>query len=169
MIRRSLLPEKRRRKMMWLYTGFLALLAISVCLMPFGNSLKDKTAILMYLSGATFWIGLIGTIFMAVIINNSRKNSCRFNKCFGNQKQLGVIHFFQNTEATIADITMFVSIVTFIIAKIWISEIIVSFILLAICIFSFGMHCMLNGINYRYINYKVRRENEDESNKNTSC
>ena len=162
MIRRSLLSEKRRRKMMWLYTMFLALLAISVCLMPFGSSLKEKTAILMYLSGAAFWIGLIGTIFMAVKINNSRKNSYRFNERFGNHKQFGVVHFLQNTEAIIADIAMFVSIVAFIIAKIWISEIIVSFILLAVFIFSFGMHCMLNGINYRYINYKVRRENEDE-------
>lgn len=162
MIRRSLLSEKRRRKMMWLYTGFLALLAISVCLMPIGSSLKEKTTIIMYISGVAFWIGLIGTICMAVKINNSRKNSYRFNERFGNHKQLGVVHFLQNTEAIIADIAMFVSIVAFIIAKIWISEIIVSFILLAIFIFSFGMHCMLNGINYRYINYKVRRENEDE-------
>lgn len=162
MSRHSMLAEKRRRNIMWLYTGFLALFAISVCLMPIGSRLKEKTTIIIYISGVAFWIGLIGTICMAVKINNSRKNSHRFNERFGNHKQLGVIHFLQNTEGIIADISMFVSIVTFIIAKIWISEIIVSFILLAVFIFSFGMHCMLNGINYRYINYKVRRENEDE-------
>lgn len=158
----TMLAKKRQRKMMWLYTLFLALLAISVCLMPIGSNLKEQTTIIMYVSGVAFWIGLIGTIFMAVKINNSRKKSYRFNERFGDHKQLGVIHFLQNTEAIIADIAMFVSIVAFIIAKIWISEISVSFILLAVFIFSFGMHCMLNGINYRYINYKVRRENEDE-------
>ncbi len=150
--------EKRRRNMMWAYIGFLALLAISVGLMPFGSNLKDKTMIVMYISGAAFWIGLIGTILMAFKINKSRKASYRFNERFGNPKQLGIIHFFQNTEAFIADVAMFVSIVAFIIAKIWISEITVSFILLAVFIFSFGMHCMLNGINYRWLLMDVIRQ-----------
>lgn len=158
--RHSLASIRRRKQMLWLFTGFLAALAFGIFLMPIGSLNKDRTIIPMYVSGILFWIGIIGTVVMAFRINRSRKISYRFNEQYGNLKQFGLIHFFQNQEAVIIDIGMFVSIIAFIIAKICTRNLIVSFIFLALFVFTFGMHCMLNGINYRYLKYKVRRDEE---------
>lgn len=143
-----------------MYIAFLAALAMGVVLMPIGSTVKERTMTVMYVSGAFFWLGIIGTAYMAVKINICRKNSYRFNEQVGNLKQFGLIHFFQNREALITDVVMFVSIIGFIIAKICTSKLLISFFLLALFVFAFGMHCLLNGINYRYLKYKVRRDKE---------
>lgn len=160
MSRHSMASIRRRKHMLWLFMGFLAVLSIGIILMPIGSMNKEKTMLLMYLSGAAFWIGIIGTVYMTFKINRSRKGSYRFNEQFGNQKQFGLIHFFQNKEAMLVDVCMFISIIGFIIAKICSSHLVVSFIFLALFVFTFGMHCLLNGINYRYLKYKVRRDEE---------
>ena len=156
--RNGMTTSQRRKRMLHMYITLLATLAVGVVLMAIGSTVKEKTMTVMYVSGAFFWLGLIGTVYMALKINSCRKNSYRFNEQIGNLKQFGLIHFFQNREAQIMDVVMFVSIIGFIIAKICINELLLSFILLALFVFAFGMHCMLNGINYRYLKYKVRRE-----------
>lgn len=141
-------------RMLYLYTAFLAVLSVAVFLMPFGIQLADESMMLTYLSGILFWIGLIGTIAMAVYITYSRHRSQGFAKAHPNHKRLGLIHFFQNMPAFICDILMFVSFIGFVITRIWVGTTIWPFIFLSILIFSFGMHCMLNGSNYTYINYR---------------
>lgn len=160
MSRHSISPLQRRKCMMYLYSGFLSLWALAIVLMPIGSVIKENSIIMLYFSGAAFWIGLAGTICMAFKINNCRKASYRFKEHGGSRKQLGAIHFFQNKEAIVMDTLMFVSIIGLIIAKISTSGLLVSFLFFAVFVFSFGMHCMLNGINYRYIKYKVGREED---------
>lgn len=149
--------RQQRKRMLYLYAAFLAVLSVSVLLMPFGIKMADKSMILTYISGSMFWIGLLGTIAMAVHITLSRRRSKGFEQVYPNHKRLGLIHFFQNTEAFICDVLMFISLIGFIITRIWVGTTIWPFIFLSILIFSFGMHCMLNGSNYTYINYKIRR------------
>lgn len=149
--------RQQRKRMFYLYAVFLAILSISVLIMPFGFKMADKTMKLTYTSGFLFWIGLIGTIVMAIYITLSRHRSQGFAKLYPNHKRLGLIHFFQNMSALICDILMFASLIGFIITRILIGTTIFPFIFLSILIFSFGMHCMLNGSNYIYINYKTRR------------
>ena len=150
--------------MMYLFTGFLFLCASAIALMPWGNEMKDKTMLIMYCSGASFWVGLIGTIYMALRINRNRKGSYRFNELFGNRKQLGLIHFFQNTEALIVDVAMVISLITLIVARLCSANLQVIYVIIAVFVFSFGMHCMLNGMNYKYINYSkyVKEQKKDE-------
>lgn len=149
--------RQQRKRMLYLYTAFLVVLSVSVFMMPFGIKMADESMILTYISGILFWIGLIGTIAMAVYITYSRCRSKGFHQVYPNHKRLGLIHFFQNTEAFICDVLMFISLIGFIITRIWVGTTIWPFIFLSILIFSFGMHCMLNGSNYTYINYKIRR------------
>jgi len=155
---------KRRKQMMYLFTGFLFLCTLAIALMPWGNAMKDKTMLIMYCSGAAFWVGIIGTIYMALKINRSRKVSYRFNELFGNRKQLGLIHFFQNTEAMIVDVVMVISLIALIIARLCSANLQVIYVIIAVFVFSFGMHCMLNGMNYKYINYSkyVKEQKKDE-------
>lgn len=149
--------RQQRKRMLYLYAAFLAVLSVSVFLMPFGIKMADKSMVLTYILGIMFWIGLLGTIAMAVHITLSRRRSKGFKQIYPNHKRLGLIHFFQNTEAFICDVLMFISLVGFIITRIWVGTTIWPFIFLSILIFSFGMHCMLNGSNYIYINYRTRR------------
>lgn len=116
--------------MMLLFTGFLFLFALAIALMPLGSSMKEKTMLITYCSGAGFWIGLIGTSFMVLIINQSCKASVRFNELYGDKKQFGIIHFFQNMEAKIMDVLMFVSLFTIIIAKVCNAELQLIYIIL---------------------------------------
>lgn len=137
---------------------FLLILTVSIVLMPFSVSLEEKTYLPVYLTGGLFWIGLIGTIGTAIKINISRKYSRQFNEKYPDLKQLGVIHFFKNTPAKITDILMVISIVGFIVFRLFSDNIVLQFIIIAVFVFLFGMHCMLNGINYIYLNYNLRRE-----------
>lgn len=147
---------RRRKRMIWLYTAFLFIWSLSIALMPLGSMMKESSRLPMYISGVVFWIGLAGTVGMIIRINYCRKNSYGFNEQFPQLKQFGLIHFFQNKIATIADIAMFVSIIGIIASRFVTDNLFSVFLFIAIFLFAFGMHCMLNGANYRYIKYKIR-------------
>lgn len=153
----SVISLKQRKKMLYLYSIFLLVLAISIAFMPVSSVVKEHINILLYCTGASFWIGIIGTIFMAVKINYCRKVHIQFNEQNIKLKQFGLFHFFQNKKAMIADILLLVSIIGIVINKIMIKNIFVLFIFSSELLYSFGMHCMLNGINYKYINYQEER------------
>ena len=149
--------RRRRKTQLVLYIAFLAVCAISILLMPVAGTEKEASKLLPVIFGGGFWVGLIGTVFVAININNSRKRSYVFKYRYYDAKQFGLISFFKNKEAKIADITMFASIICLIITRIFVDNIYWMFIFLALFVFSFGMHCMLNGKNYVYLKQKVRR------------
>lgn len=152
--------NRQRKIKLCLYVIFLVVMSVSFVFMPFGVKMADESMTLTYISGTMFWIGFLGTIATAVCITYSRCRSKDFNKEYPNQKQLGLIHFFKNKPASVCDILMLVSLVGFIIACIWVETTILPYIFLSILIFSFGMHCMLNGSNYIYIN-KINKKESD--------
>ena len=158
--RYSRVSELRRRRLFLWFVAALAIWSLSVAFMPLANGLKESTPIPMYVDGAVFWLGLLSTLIITIIINRRRIRSPIFNQLKSVRKRLGLIHFFQSIEAMIFDITMFLSIIGFILVKLFSDSLQLAFIFLAVFIFSFGMHCMLNGTNYQYINYKVRRDIE---------
>ena len=133
--------------------AFLLELSLSVLIMPVINSVKEKTMLPMYIDGVLFWIGLMGTIVISIKIERAKRSSSDFMKSCPDCKQLGLIHFFQNKAAVIIDILLFVSIVCFTVIKITNDNYFVQFVCISLFIFSFGMHCMLNGSSYKYINY----------------
>ena len=149
----------QKQKLLIRYIVALATLSLSLFVMPFANDIKRVTKIPMCLDGALFWLSAYVTVRTAVKINNARRNNIVFNKKYSGLKKLALIHFFQNKPAWIMDSLMFGSLVMVVISKIREWDIKIQFLLIAIFVFSFGMHCMLNGINYIYIRYKstVRR------------
>lgn len=150
----------RRQQMFRYYVISLATLSFSIFLMPIVNSFKNETKIPMYIVGALFWIALLSTIRMAIRINSSRRKNSAFNSKYGNLKRLALIHFFQNKKALIMDAIMFASLIAFVITRLVTNNLIIQFLFVSMFAFSFGMHCMLNGINYIYIKHKstVRRD-----------
>lgn len=143
--------------MLLLYICALAITAVATFIMSFVDPISIAAKPFFYIVCASFWLGIIGALCMAIRINRMRKSDKRFNKQIGCYRQLGVIRFFQNTEAIIADIAMIVSVAVLVICEIWIKNITLFFAGVAMLIFSFGIHCMLNGINYLYIKNNMRR------------
>ena len=149
---------RRRRKMLLHYVLALAILAIAIVLMPFAMQLKERTMLLIYISGLFLWAGLIGSFAIAIHINRSRRQSPVFQELYPNAKRSGLTHFFQNKQATKADVALLGSLFALVlVCLVWSNQIAI-FICIAFTVFSFGMHCMLNSINYVYINYRLRRE-----------
>lgn len=137
-----------------LFVLFMAIISVSILMMPF--TVNDDALIPPWISGLLFWVGLAGVAVSTIVISRDRKSSRAFRKQIKRQKQLGLTHFFQNKFALVFDIIMFISIVTFILLSIIGNSYYLQFIFLSIFIFSFGMHCMLNGMNFIYIKYMIR-------------
>ncbi len=129
-----------------LYSLFLLMLSVSLLLMPMSDPVESESRVLQIISGGLFWLGLIGTVTAAVLMSRSCKKASHSGK--DEVKGIGLIRFFKNTEALAADIVMFVAALSFIISRICTDELLLPFIFLSIFVFSFGMHCMLNGKNY---------------------
>ena len=113
---------------------------------------------MLVLSGATFWIGLVGTIVMSVRIHMFGKREKAAEQKKAQTKRIGLISFFQNREAMVADVAMFASILGLVITAAATNNLYWLFTFLAVLVFSFGMHCVLNGKNYHYLNNKVEGE-----------
>lgn len=150
----------QKKQLLYLYMAFLAVLSISVFLMPMGIKIADKTKILTYLSGTMFWVGFVGTICIALYITYLRRRSKAFADEKSIHKRLGIILFFQNRPAIISDVLLFVALIGFIITRVLSETTVFPFLFLSLFIFSFGMHCMLNGSNYNYIKYQTRSVTE---------
>lgn len=146
----------RRNEMMILYSSFLFLLSLSIVLMPIASEMKSDTMILLYCAGVCFWVGIVGTFYMSWRINQCRKRSVRINDCKAKWKQIGLLHFFKNKYATLADSIMFFSLVGLVCIKLFTKTSFFAYLFLAVFIISFGMHCMLNGKCYEYIKEKRR-------------
>lgn len=151
---------RRRQRMKYAFIGSLFLMSLSIAFMPIASKYRDTNILSTVFTGLTFWVGLIGSILIMIWINQRRKKDSCFNKLHPNAKQLGVVHFFQNKSAACADTAMFVALLGLIITKLTADSIIVPFMFLAAFVFLFGMHCMLNGICYKYLNYRIKRGNE---------
>ena len=141
------------------YTIGLAALSLSIAWMPTANRLKASTTTPMYAVGALFWLGLITAIVMAVRIHRTGKNDAAFHKRRSGRPKWGLLCFFQNKKAAVADTVMIATAVALAVACFTAKQTAVYFWLFAVLAFSVGMHGMLNGTDYRYIEFErtVRR------------
>ena len=137
---------------------------ISLYFVPLVN-INGKAAQAMgaYLIALLLWGSIIAEI---VFSHRCRKTRRAMEYCLFQYKPLrssypGVISFFKNREAMVADITLFVSAV-FVAALLWLQWTSKWMILVGISLFflSFNLHCLLNGRNYRY--YKAYAKSREE-------
>ena len=148
----------RRKRLLYIYIVFLTILSASIILMPIGELFGVE--VYNAVSGGLFWIGFIGVLASAIYITISRRRSRGFDRLYPNFKRFGPMHFFSNKAALIFDVLMFIAFIGFCIVCLLTENLTLKFVMLSSVIFSFGMHCMLNGSNYIYINYPTRREKE---------
>ena len=141
---------------------FLVILSVSVSIMPY-NSKTDGVTDMKILTGVMFWLGLIGTMLFASLINYFRRKDKLFNKAAEKYNKLALIHFFQNRPAMVFDVILILTVLGFVAILIFDLNLFFKFSFLSAIIFSFGMHCILNGINFVYVmNKRIRRVKRHE-------
>lgn len=150
----------------------LAISSFSLLLVMFGdyngNALNKAIAVL---TGVLFWGFLIIGYVILGIISGHRKTYERKNRAdLGRKanrdanKRPGIICFFSNQKAIIADIVMIVSfIINLIFMFIPSVNQVVAVIFIAIFAFAVHMHCVLNGVNFRYIAHISKNDVSKES------
>ena len=139
--------------------ALLALSSLSLCLVAFGSyDASAFRAVFTVLIAILFWACLIAGYVLLYIISKHRKEYERNvprdkRRQAKTKKRPGILCFFSNPAASAADFAM---IGLFILDLVFmfipgISRTI-NFILLAFLVFAIHMHCILNGINFEYIN-----------------
>lgn len=136
---------------------FFLLLAISFLLMPLGGeSPTDNISVYTLIAGLVFWISIIMGIVTQCVLSHRRKTWYvihRIRKVRSTQK-VGLISFFKNAYAVVADVAMIASLIGLIFAMIVTKGTgYICYVLVSLFVFSFSMHCILNGkIYYHVIN-----------------
>ena len=106
-----------------------------------------------------FWLGLGFEQYFFWKSNNIRKEILSEGNYRKLNAKLGMISFLQNKYGAIADLILIVSLIILILLTIIkVGEKSVQYIFIFLLVLSFRLHTILNGKNFRYINYFVKKE-----------
>lgn len=130
---------------------FMFLFAASFLIMPVASksSLEGKPDLLLW-NGIWFWTTGLSSLTLFGIVNRGRKKQLKGRTNLKNGKK-GIICFFSNVWAKAADGAFFASFIGLVIFVVFFPQSYVVFILAFTSVFTFLMHCMLNGENFKYI------------------
>lgn len=138
----------------WVSVVALFIMSAMLLLMPFSVENGQQKPIFVVVVGITFWLSaLIGYAF-AIAANSVRKQIMHLlsgSHTFLDGK-VGVISFFSNIYASIADVILIISFVSFVLINF--SELNTSYlayVFLFLLVFSLNMHCMFNGKIFKMI------------------
>lgn len=133
--------------------------SFSLILSLFGDYSGNAFNIIMaYAVGVLFWGGLIAGYAILAVINSHRKNS-PVNKTDRSADRVGIISFFSNRIAIIFDCAMPVLLILAIVFMfIPINNQVLTVIIYSLLVFSIHMHCLFNGMNFKYIKSIKKKE-----------
>lgn len=145
--------NKKGFMMLYISIGSFFLMSVSFLLMPIDFAAKGLQFFNL-LIGIMFWAFLILGIVTQVILGQIRKNWFIRNRIrrFQFRSKVGLVSFAQNLPACIADGIFLVSLIGLIISVIVTNGIgYACYIFMALLVFSFCMHCILNGKIYYFL------------------
>ena len=149
--------SKKQVDFIWLGLSilFFFMLAISFLLMPFGNVTPDETISAYTLSaGLMFWLSIaMGVVTQCVLAYRRRTwYASHRSKKIRIQQKIGFVTFFSNIYATIADIVSILSLLGFVISMFATQGTgYICYVFISLLVFSFSMHCILNGKGFYHI------------------
>lgn len=128
----------------------LAVLAASILAVYFVDlrSEEENYRTLLLVNGLVFWGSALLLIAFSVCLCHFRRGGKKNAQSFS-AKQLGLFRFFQNKPAAAADVLSLLSFAAFL----WLAVIrkesgLAAFLSLSAWVLTFGLHCILNGVNY---------------------
>ena len=151
--------ERQKKDRILLYISIVCffLMSLTFLIMPMKVP-EEKSKLFNGLIGGTFWLTMLGGIIMQIILSKRRASrkikDAAYGK-FGYRPKIGIFAFAQNPDALTADILCAVSFIAFIGAVIMTRATGYScYIALSAFIFTFCMHCILNGKIFNHIQYQ---------------
>ena len=156
--------NKTNRLLLCLSIGGFAVLAVSFLLMPVEG--------LGIVPGVLFWGGLLTGVVLQIILDARRKSLfAKYNverKAMQKVKN-GLLSFGSNPAATVADVCLFVSIIATVFVFILTRGMgYLCYVCLSALIFSFCMHCILNGRIYIFVKNQLKVQQVLEQKKASS-
>lgn len=128
---------EKEKKAVFAQISVFAISCLVLCFSPFCTYDGTKTQkIFAIVISTVFWAGLL----IGVVINFVIKS--KFSLPSGKS---GIIRFFANKYAKIFDILFVIALILSIVVIVTKTELSIGSTAIALCIFSFEMHCVLNG------------------------
>lgn len=141
---------KKQKYMFWISTLGFFVMSLSFLFMN-QDILYLGVPPRIIIAGIAFWgmliIAVVGQLMLCVSMRESIKSD------FSTQKRkIGLICFFSNRYAAVADLLMIVSAIILIVSFIFTdASNYFNYIILSVFVFSFSMHCVLNGRKFYYM------------------
>ena len=134
---------------------FFLMLSVSFLLMPFGSDTPvEGISPYTLVAGLMFWISVIMGIATQCVLAYRRRDWYaihRIRKARSSQK-IGLLSFFKNFYAIIADVVATISLIGLVISMIETQGTgYVCYVFVSLFVFSFSMHCILNGKVFYHI------------------
>lgn len=153
----------RIKQLVWVSIICLFLMSASILFMPLATNYASQTSNISFMIvGGVFWVSLIVGYSLLIRANVLRRWFIR-NRTNAETRmscRMGIISFFSNVPATIADTVMITSfIVISVISFTALKDKYIIYVLLFLLTFSLNMHGVLNGRIYKSTKFKrIRRE-----------
>ena len=145
------MKQKQISKILFLSIMFMFLFSISFLIMPIASQKSfEGKPILLILNGIWFWLTGIISLILFMIANKRRKKQIQDISNIENNKP-GILQFFSNIWAKVADCLFLLSLIGLIIFIIILPQSYFLFVFAFFSVFTFLMHCVLNGKNFKYI------------------
>ena len=143
---------------------FFLMFAVSFLLMPLGSETPTESiSVYTMVAGLMFWISIIMEIVTQCVLAHRRRSWYvihRIRKVRATQK-IGLVSFFKNSYATIADVVTILSLIGLVIAMIATQGTgYICYVLVSLLVFSFSMHCILNGKVFCHIINQNKMQNK---------
>lgn len=159
----------KREYQIWFVASVIcfALLAVSFLLMPLDTDvLPENPGAWNVAMGSWFWLALILGCGSQIILQRlCKKDLTDVERENWRRCRAGIFLFFQNRRAKIADVVFGVSLPCLFLGLAFPETTgYGSYVIFSICVFSFCMHCILNGKAYSYItvNKETRVQTKEE-------
>lgn len=145
--------KKRDVVVLYLSIGSFLLMSVSFLLMPIDFA-AIGLPIVDVLIGIMFWVFLLLGIVTQIVLGQMRKKRVAANQTRRTQLsgKIGLLSFMQNLPACIADGAFVFSVIGLIVSAVLTSASgYACYVFTALTVYSFCMHCILNGKTYRFL------------------
>ncbi len=141
---------------LWLFLWILSylLLAVSILLMAMDI---PPTSVLRWLPGGLFWISLLGGLSVQIVLTCRRRRWYHSGAARRGRfsRGIGMLVFFKNRYAAVADVTVIIGLCALLVS-LWRTRGygFASYLCLAVFVFAFSMHSILNGKIFYYVMHR---------------
>lgn len=134
--------------------------SVPILLIPIAKG-NEKSGVFGIMIPAAFWLGLIGEQISIWRANGCRKTLEKKRERYPKRirGRPGVFSPFRTTEGAACDVLFLLGLIVFIVvALLHKGEGALQYVLIFCMVLSFRLHCIFNGINYRYKKFMAKRK-----------